>query len=103
MLLVLQPPNPANRLYMLYTRVMKHLPLEVTMSEFRDNLSAYLDAVEQGKTVRITRRGKPSAILSSVEEAVEAIDLADLQAFRNSLDVRVGSSAIVSLRQDERY
>ena len=91
-------------LYMLYTQTMtKHLPLEVTMSEFRENLSAYLDAVEHGKTVRITRRGKPSAILTSAAETVPAIDLNDLQAFRANLDVKVGSSTIVSLRQDERY
>ena len=73
------------------------------MSEFRENLSAYLDAVEQGKTVKITRRGKPSAVLSGVEETVEAINLADLRAFRNSLNVEIGRSVIVDLRQEERY
>lgn len=90
-------------LYMLYTCLMANLPLEVNMSEFRDNLSAYLDAVEKGKTVRITRRGKPSAILTGAGKTAEAIDPDDLKTFRNSLKVEVGSSVIVSLRQDERH
>ncbi len=73
------------------------------MSEFRNNLSTYLDAVEKGKTVRIIRRGKPSAILIRAEESVEAIDPEALRTFRNGLNVETGSSVIVDLRRNERY
>ena len=79
------------------------LPLKVTMSEFRDNLSAYLDAVQEGKTVTITRRGRPSAVLTGATEVPEAIDLDDLKAFRASLNVDADSSVVVRSRQVERY
>ncbi len=80
----------------------KSLPLQVGMAEFRDNLSAYLDLVEGGKTVTITRHGKPSAELRTAENA-EAIDIEGLEAFRASLGVQSGESVIVKARQDERY
>lgn len=73
------------------------------MSEFRDNLSAYLDAAENGATITITRRGRPSAKLAAAGEVPEAIDLAELRAFRALLGVRAAESAIVAARQDERY
>jgi prevent-host-death family protein len=44
---------------------MHTLPL----SEFRANVSAMLDLVEQGQTVRILRHGKPVAELVPVVEA----------------------------------
>jgi prevent-host-death family protein len=81
----------------------KTLPTEVTMTEFRDNLSAYLDAAESGKTITITRRGRPSATLTAAGEIADAIDLGALRAFRESLGVRIDESIIVRARQDERY
>ncbi|MGQ3052241.1 MAG: type II toxin-antitoxin system Phd/YefM family antitoxin [Roseateles sp.] len=48
---------------------MHSLPL----SEFRANVSAMLDLVEQGETVRILRHGKPVAeLVPVVEKAAEA-------------------------------
>jgi prevent-host-death family protein len=81
----------------------KTLPTEVTMTEFRDNLSAYLDAAENGKTITITRRGRPSATLAAAREIANAIDLGALRAFRESLGVRTDESVIVRARQDGRY
>lgn len=72
------------------------------MSEFRDNLAAYLDLVERGKKVTITRHGKPSAELRTAESA-EAIDIEGLAAFRETLGVQVKTNAIVEARQGERY
>ena len=72
------------------------------MTEFRDNLAAYLDLVERGKTVTITRRGKPSAELKPTESA-EPIDVEALEAFRASLGVHVETNIIVEARQGERY
>lgn len=47
---------------------MHSLPL----SEFRANVSAMLDLVEQGETVRILRHGKPVAELVPVVEKAAA-------------------------------
>lgn len=73
------------------------------MTEFRDNLSAYLDAAENGKTITITRRGRPSATLAAARGVLEAINLVELKAFRESLGVHVRESVIVEARRDERY
>ncbi len=89
---------------MLYNYDMSRtLPLKVTMSELRDNLSAYLDAVENGATITITRRGRPSAKLATAAETPKAINLVELRAFRTSLGVRAQESAVVAARWEERY
>ena len=94
-------------MYVMYNNRMKEpLPLQVSMAEFRDNLAAYLDLVERGGTVTITRHGKPSAELKAIgdgEAIDEAIDIAGLETFRTSLNVRVEESPILKARQDERY
>jgi len=38
----------------------------VTFSELRNNAKKYFDAVEQGESVEIYRKGKPVAILSPI-------------------------------------
>lgn len=73
------------------------------MSEFRDNLSAYLDAVEEGKTVTIMRRGKATAILAGAEDLPEPIDIDDLKAFSKKHDIGLRDSIIVRMRKEERY
>ena len=80
----------------------KPLPTEVTMSRFRE-ISSYLDAAERGQTITITRRGRPSATLAAAGGRGKPLDLAALQAFRESLGVRVAESVIMSVRGDERY
>jgi prevent-host-death family protein len=42
--------------------------MDIGIREFRANLSSILDDVEQGATVRITRRGRPSMKLVIDEE-----------------------------------
>lgn len=81
----------------------KVLPTHVTMSELRENLSAYLDAVEHGATITVTRRGKPSATLSAAPATAAAIDLAELEQFRDSFGVRADHNAILTNRENERY
>ena len=85
------------------TSMTKPLPTEVTMSEFREHLSSYLDAAERGQTITITRRGRPSAMLAAAEAKGEPLDVAALRAFRESLGVRVDESVVVRAREDERY
>ena len=81
---------------------MDNLPLRVNITDFRDNLAAYLDLAERGKTVVITRHGKPSAELRMVPSA-EAIDVEDLAAFRASLGAQSEENVIVKARRGERY
>ena len=44
----------------------------LSLSEFRANVAAMLDLVEQGETVRILRHGKPVADLTPVKTEVDA-------------------------------
>ena len=44
----------------------------LALSEFRANVSAMLDLVEQGETVRIMRHGKPVADLTPVKPEHDA-------------------------------
>ena len=89
---------------MLYTELMlKVQHTTVTMSELRDNLSAYLDAAERGVVITVTRRGRPSATLSATLDAPEAIDTGALERFRQSLGVQSTRSVVVELRERERY
>ena len=38
--------------------------ISVTVSELRNNAKKYFDAVEEGETIEVYRKGKPIAILS---------------------------------------
>lgn len=44
------------------------MPKDVPIAEARNRLSALVHAVEKGTSVRLTRRGKPVAMLLSLEE-----------------------------------
>jgi prevent-host-death family protein len=44
------------------------MPRELSIAEARNQLPALVHAVESGPPVRLTRRGKPVAVLVSVEE-----------------------------------
>jgi prevent-host-death family protein len=46
----------------------------VTVRELRQNLSVYLRRVEAGETLRVTRRGRPAAILAPLPERRTATD-----------------------------
>jgi prevent-host-death family protein len=48
-----------------------HSPISVPLSEFRANTSAMINLVEEGKTVRILRHGKPVAELVPVQAPSE--------------------------------
>ena len=44
------------------------MPKDVSIAEARNRLTALVHAVEKGPSVRLTRRGKPVAMLISLEE-----------------------------------
>ena len=80
---------------------MHSLPL----SEFRANVSAMLDLVEQGQTVRILRHGKPVAELVPVKAESDANERKKLpswkQPFEPVIPLPAGYSAVKALL-DER-
>lgn len=57
--------------------------LEKNIREIRYNISAILEKVEKGTEVLITRRGKPVARLSAIENSVTK--LKSLNDFRKSV------------------
>ena len=69
--------------------------LEVTAAEAKAKLSSLLDAVENGQSVVITRRGK--AIAELVPRRAVRDLLPQLQALRNSLPER-SSSAVETIQ-----
>jgi len=46
--------------------------IEVSVSDLRTHLSAYLRRLEQGETITVTRRGKPVALISPAEPAARS-------------------------------
>lgn len=48
--------------------------LEISIREMNQNFSRYMQAVEAGEEIIITRRGKPAARLVAVSESKELTD-----------------------------
>ncbi|WP_394478293.1 type II toxin-antitoxin system Phd/YefM family antitoxin [Roseateles sp. LYH14W] len=73
------------------------------MSEFRANVSAMLDLVEQGETVRILRHGKPVAeLVPVVEKAADPVHVPSWKRpFEPLISLPAGYSAVKALL-DER-
>ncbi len=69
------------------------MPRDISIAEARDKLPALVHSVEEGPAVRLTRRGKPVAVLVSLEEyerhRPRRPDLwRAIQAFREGTDLR---------------
>ncbi len=77
---------------------MHTLPL----SEFRANVSAMLDLVEQGQTVRILRHGKAVAELVPVRPADPALMPAWKQAIAPASAVRADGKTAAQLLLEDR-
>lgn len=68
------------------------------------HLSEILARVEEGCDVLITRRGRPVARLSPLEEAKRPIDWQQIDALRDSLTPsRRSAAALVRRLRDARY
>jgi prevent-host-death family protein len=78
---------------------------DVSVAEAKAHLSELLAAVESGEIVRITRRGKPVAVLTAVQEPKKPIDLAWLERVTTSMDYQDVSSTelIRQMRDGARY
>ena len=76
--------------------------IEVGAFEAKTHLSQLLDRVEQGAVVRITRRGKPVAVLKQDEEALRDTALRALKALRSLRTGTLTTKEIERLRDAGR-
>jgi len=78
---------------------------DVSVAEAKAHLSELLAAVESGEVVRITRRGKPVAVLTAVAQDKQPVDIVRLQRLTASMDYHDVSSVdlIRKMRDGERY
>ena len=86
------------KFFFLYIVAMHTLAL----SEFRANVSAMLDLVEQGQTVRILRHGKPVAELVPVSAAARELQPAWKQAIAPACAARADGKTAAQLLLEER-
>jgi prevent-host-death family protein len=77
----------------------------VSVAEAKAQLSALLDAVEQGEDLVITRRGRPVARVSRIAPLKEPIDFAAIDAIRESAPMQPesGGEFMRKLRDGCRY
>jgi prevent-host-death family protein len=86
--------------------VMRRSVMEdVTVAEAKAHLSELIDRAERGEPVRITRRGKPVARLTGVDQQLKPIDLDALRALTGSQPIQQqpARSWLRSVRDEERY
>ena len=76
--------------------------MTINVKEFRRHLAEVLSRVEQGEEVVITRNDKPVARLAPPGQT-PTLDLAELEAFHEELDVYVEHNAVLIGREEARY
>jgi prevent-host-death family protein len=77
----------------------------INLAEAKAQLSALVDQAAAGETVRIIRRGKPVAQLTSVARPGKTIDPAALRALTDAMTLQ-GQGAedfVRRMRDDDRY
>ncbi len=72
----------------------------VAASEFRDALKGYLEQVENGDEIHITKHGKVVARL--LPPAPPVIDLDDMDAYYDEFDYYEEGNPVVEMREDYR-
>lgn len=76
--------------------------LKVGAFEAKTHLSQLLDEVEKGAVVRITRRGKPVAVLRQDEIAAKQNCLDALSRLRSVVSNKMSVSEVIGLRDEGR-
>ncbi len=76
--------------------------IEVGAFEAKTHLSQLLDEVERGAQVKITRRGKPVAVLRQDDAAAQDRMLASLYSLRSLCRDRLELSEVLELRDEGR-
>jgi prevent-host-death family protein len=76
---------------------------DCSVAEAKAHLSDLLDRVQAGEDITITRRGKPIARLSRVEQPTKPLDLERLRAFRATLPkAKTPAAQLIRRMRDER-
>ncbi|MGN6848346.1 MAG: type II toxin-antitoxin system Phd/YefM family antitoxin [Sphingomicrobium sp.] len=80
---------------------MKH----VNLADAKARLSELVDLAEAGETVEITRRGKPVARLTPVEQPKKPVDVEALRALMKKfpLQTQPAGEFIREMRDSDRY
>ena len=78
---------------------------DVTLADAKAHLSELVNRVAGGDEVRITRRGKPVARLSSVTPARTPVDLAALRTLTDAMPMQTQTAAqtVRGMRDGARY
>ncbi|MGD0024992.1 MAG: type II toxin-antitoxin system prevent-host-death family antitoxin [Xanthobacteraceae bacterium] len=77
----------------------------VNLADAKARLSELVERAAAGEVVRITRRGKPVAQLTSVKAPRKRIDVAALRALTDSMPMQPESAGdfVRKMRDRERY
>lgn len=77
----------------------------VNLADAKARLSELVERAEAGETVRITRRGKPVAEITSVKAPRKKIDMASLRALTDSMPKQKEPARVFirKMRDRERY
>jgi prevent-host-death family protein len=78
---------------------------DVSLADAKAHLSTLVERAAAGDPVRITRRGKPVAQITSLDRPRKSIDLATLQAItaKMPLQEETAGDAIRNMRDEDRY
>ena len=78
---------------------------DVTLADAKAHLSELISRVVEGDAVRITRRGKPVAQLTSVAKSRAPVDIIALRALTDSMPPQTETAAetVRRMRDDARY
>lgn len=77
----------------------------VNLADAKARLSELVERAEAGETVRITRRGKPVAQITSVKRPRKPIDFAALRALTDAMPSQKESAGefVRKMRDTDRY
>lgn len=76
---------------------------EINIKEARSRFTAIVESAAMGEDIIITRRGKPIALLTRINDNPMPLD--SLKEFRTKIDVKgiPLSDTVIRLREEERY
>ena len=88
-----------------YLNGQEHDMNAVNLAEAKAHLSEFIDRVEAGDSVDITRRGKPVARLTAVTQPRQRIDAARLQSLTSTMPRPAEGAAelLRAMRDGDRY
>ena len=78
---------------------------DVTLADAKAHLSELVERATRGEPVRITRRGKPVARITGIDQEPKPIDLAALRALTDAMPFQSepARSWLRSVRDGSRY